>query len=328
MKQALVLGAGGLIGSHLVTRLKELGYWVRGVDVKHPQFSETKADDFVIADLTSYDNLYKTISDRKFSEVYQLAADMGGAEYIFTGENDTNIMTNSVQVNLNLIKAIIELKEFDTKIFYSSSACIYPEEAQLDRDIVNLVESAAYPANPDSEYGWEKIFSERLYTAFNKNYGTPIRIARFHNVFGPEGTWEGGREKAPAAICRKVAMADQDGEIEILGDGEQIRSFLYIDDALDGVMALMNSSCISPVNIGSDLPVTINQLVDIVQRIPGKRLNKKHIPGPTGVVARNSENTFVFQQTGWRPRTPLADGLAKTFWWVSEQISKKSNCQQ
>ena len=313
MKQALVLGAGGLIGSHLVTRLKELGYWVRGVDVKHPQFSETKANDFVIADLTSYDNLYKTISDRKFDEVYQLAADMGGAEYIFTGENDTNIMTNSVQVNLNLIKAIIELKEFNTKIFYSSSACIYPEEAQLDRDIVNLVESAAYPANPDSEYGWEKIFSERLYIAFNKNYGTPIRIARFHNVFGPEGTWEGGREKAPAAICRKVAMADQDGEIEILGDGEQLRSFLYIDDALDGVMALMNSSCISPVNIGSDLPITINQLVDIVQRIPRKKLNKKHIPGPTGVVARNSENTFVFQQTGWRPKIPLADGLAKTF---------------
>lgn len=328
MKHAIVFGAGGLIGSHLVNRLKDLGYWVRGVDINYPQFSASRADSFVLADLTNYSDLRDTLEYQKFDEIYQLAADMGGAEYIFTGDNDTNIMTNSVQVNLNLIKAVIATKHLGSKIFYSSSACIYPEEAQTDRKHVNLVESAAYPANPDSEYGWEKIFSERLYTALNKNYGTPIRIARFHNVFGPEGTWEGGREKAPAAICRKVAMADQDGEIEILGDGEQIRSFLYIDDALDGVMALMNSNCISPVNIGSDLPVTINQLVDMVQRIPGKKLNKKHIPGPTGVVARNSENTFVFQQTGWRPRIPLADGLAKTFWWVSEQISKKSNYQQ
>lgn len=327
MKHAIVFGAGGLIGSHLVNRLKDLGYWVRGVDIKYPQFSSSRADSFVLADLTNYSDLRDTLEYQKFDEIYQLAADMGGAEYIFTGDNDTNIMTNSVQVNLNLIKAVIATNHLGSKIFYSSSACIYPEEAQTDREQVNLVESAAYPANPDSEYGWEKIFSERLYTAFNKNYGTPIRIARFHNVFGPEGTWEGGREKAPAAICRKVAMAEQDGEIEILGDGEQLRSFLYIDDALDGVMALMNSECTAPVNIGSDLPVTINQLVDIVQKIPGKKLHKKYIPGPTGVVARNSENTFVFEQTGWRPKIPLADGLAKTFWWISEQISKKNNYQ-
>lgn len=329
MTNALVFGAGGLIGSHLVKRLKSMGYWVRAVDIKEPEFSKSPADEYLLLDLTSYDAVKKSVSmyGHHFDEIYQLAADMGGAEYIFVGDNDTNIMTNSAQINLNLIKAIVELGMYNSKIFYSSSACIYPEEAQLDHSILNLVETAAYPANPDSEYGWEKLFSERLFLTLHKNYGIPIRIARFHNVFGPEGTWEGGREKAPAAICRKVAMAEQDGEIEIFGDGEQLRSFLYIDDALDGVMALMNSSCTSPVNIGSDLPVTINQLVDIVQRIPGKRLNKKHIPGPTGVIARNSENTFVFQQTGWRPMTPLADGLAKTFWWISEQISRKNSYQ-
>lgn len=328
MKQALVFGAGGLIGSHLVKRLKLLGYWVRAVDIKYPEFSASPADQYFLADLTNYEELVNVLYDKRFDEIYQLAADMGGAEYIFTGDNDTNIMTNSVQINLNLIKALVSTKQLDTKIFYSSSACVYPEEAQLDKEVVNLIESSAYPANPDSEYGWEKIFSERLYTTFSKNYDVEIRIARFHNVFGPEGTWQGGKEKAPAAICRKVAMAEQDGEIEILGDGEQLRSFLYIDDALDGVMALMRSDCTKPVNIGSDLPVTINQLVDIVQRIPGKKLNKKHISGPTGVVARNSENTFVFEQTGWRPNTPLADGLVKTFWWISEQITKKSSFPQ
>lgn len=328
MKHAIVFGAGGLIGSHLVNRLKDLGYWVRGVDIKYPQFSSSRADSFVLADLTNYSDLRDTLEYQKFDEIYQLAADMGGAEYIFTGDNDTNIMTNSVQINLNLIKAVIATKHLESKIFYSSSACIYPEEAQTDRKQVNLVESAAYPANPDSEYGWEKIFSERLYETFSRNYNVQVRIARFHNVFGPEGTWQGGREKAPAAICRKVAMAEQGGEIEIFGDGEQLRSFLYIDEAIDGVVALMKSNCSKPVNIGSDLPVTINQLVDIVCGIAGKKLKKVHIPGPLGVAARNSENTFMFEQTGWRPKTSLADGLVKTFWWISSQISMKNSLQQ
>jgi len=320
---ALVFGAGGLIGSHLVKRLKSMGYWVRAVDIKEPEFSKSPADEYLLLDLTDYESVKKSISlhGHPFDEIYQLAADMGGAEYIFVGDNDTNIMTNSVQINLNLIKAILELGMYNSKIFYSSSACIYPEEAQLDSSIVNLVETAAYPANPDSEYGWEKLFSERLFSALHKNYGVPVRIARFHNVFGPEGTWTGGKEKAPAAICRKIASANWGTEVEIFGDGEQLRSFLFIEDALDGIYALMKSECVLPVNIGSDMPVTINQLFDIVADIAGKRLKKKHIPGPTGVVARNSENTFVFQQTGWKPKTPLARGLEKTFWWIADQIT-------
>lgn len=325
MKQALVLGAGGLIGSHLVKRLKLLGYWVRAVDVKYPEFSQSPADQYFLADLTNYEELVNMLYDKKFDEIYQLAADMGGAEYIFVGTNDMNIMTNSVQINLNLIKAIQELSYFDTKIFYSSSACIYPEDAQTDASLVNLVEEAAYPANPDSEYGWEKIFSERLYSTLSRTHNVQVRIARFHNVFGPEGTWAGGKEKAPAAICRKVAEANWGEEIEIIGDGEQLRSFLYIEDALDGIYALMKSDCQRPVNIGSDMPVTINQLVDMISKIPGKRLKKKYIPGPTGVVARNSENTFMFSQTGWRPQIPLAQGLEKTFWWIESQLSSRNN---
>lgn len=327
MQTALVLGAGGFIGSHLVKDLKSRGYWVRGADLKSPEFSISEADEFVLGDLTDYDALYHLLHDKNFTEVYQLAADMGGAEYIFSGDNDTNIMTNSVQINLNLIKAILELKQHNTKIFYSSSACIYPEEAQLERDSVNLVESAAYPANPDSEYGWEKLFSERLFLTLYKNYGVDVRIARFHNVYGPESTWRGGKEKAPAAICRKVLEADVYGDIEIFGTGEQSRSFLFIEDALRGVRMLMESNCVEPLNIGSEEDITINGLVDLASNIAGKRLTKRHIDGPTGVDARNSENTLVYKCTGWEPTTSLADGIAETLLWIERQISQETDQQ-
>lgn len=319
MKTALVCGAGGFIGSHLVKRLKKEGYWVRGVDLKHPEFSSTKADDFRIMDLRIFDNCVEVLSlprGEKFDEVYQLAADMGGAGFIFTGDNDLQIMHNSAQINLNFAS----LHSRYNKLFYSSSACVYPEERQLEVKHPGLKESDAYPAHPDSEYGWEKLFSERLYFSMMRNTGVPVRIARFHNIFGPEGTWEGGREKAPAAMCRKVAHSEEGGTIEIWGDGNQTRSFLYIDECLEGIRRLMNSDFIGPVNIGSMEDISINNLALMAAEIAGKKINLKHIPGPLGVRGRNSENTLIQEKLGWAPNYPLRKGMEKTYIWIAEQV--------
>ena len=317
MKTALVCGAGGFIGSHMVKRLKKEEFWVRGVDLKYPEFSETEADDFVIGDLRDA-NICREIVDRKFDEVYQFAADMGGAGFVFTGENDADIMHNSATINLNMLEAC--RRRNVKRIFYSSSACIYPEYNQMDPDNPNCAEASAYPAAPDSEYGWEKLFSERLYLAYERNHGLEVRIARYHNIFGPEGTWEGGREKAPAAVCRKVAMAKNGDEIEIWGDGKQTRSFLYIEECLAGTLKLIRSNWRGPVNIGSDEMVTIDQLVDMVLEIAGKKLIKKHIPGPLGVRGRNSDNRLIFDQLGWKPRQPLKKGMTVTYHWIKKQV--------
>ncbi len=321
MKTALVCGAGGFIGNHLVNRLKEEGYWVRGVDLRFPQFSDTRADDFIVGDLRSIDVCHQSI-DRKFDEIYQLAADMGGAGFVFTGENDADIMHNSASINLNVLDTAH--KRNCKRIFYSSSACMYPEYNQLDPENPNCAEDSAYPAAPDSEYGWEKLFSERLYLAYGRNKGMEVRIARFHNIFGPLGEWIGGREKSPAAMCRKVAMAESDDTIEVWGDGEQTRSFLYIDECLEGVRRLMASDWTGPVNIGSDEMVTINQLVDMVAAIAGKKIAKKHIPGPLGVRGRNSDNRLIQERLNWRPTQPLRKGMEKTYAWISEQVNAMS----
>ena len=316
-KTALVCGAGGFIGSHLVKKLKREGFWVRGDDVKYPEFSKTEADDFVIADLRE-PNVCKNILDRPFDEVYQLAADMGGAGYIFTGEHDADVMHNSATINLNMVyygqKAGIK------KIFYSSSACIYPLYNQINPDNPKCNEESAYPADPDSEYGWEKLFSERMYFSFHRNYNMQVRVARFHNIFGPEGTWRGGKEKAPAAFSRKVAEVRDGGEIEMWGDGLQTRSFLYIDECLEGIRRLMDSKFIGPVNIGSEEMVSINKLAEMCMQIAGKKLTIKHIDGPLGVRGRNSNNRLIKEKLGWAPEKPLRDGLEKTFKWIEEQI--------
>ncbi len=317
---ALVFGAGGFIGSHLVKRLNSEGFWVRGVDLKLPEFSESAADDFVVGDLRDR-QLVVDLLDRKFDEVYQLAADMGGAGYIFTGEHDADIMQNSASINLNLLRVILDRPV--GRVFYSSSACIYPAYNQEDPDNPNCAEESAYPAAPDSEYGWEKLFSERLYLSYHRNHGFPVRIARYHNAFGPEGTWHGGREKAPAAICRKVAMARNGGEIEIWGDGQQTRSFIAVDDCVEGTVRLARSSFLGPVNIGSSEMVTINQLVDMVCEIAGKRLNKRHIQGPTGVRGRNSDNRMIHKKLGWLPSKPLRAGLEETYGWIEQQIRRR-----
>lgn len=320
-KTALVLGAGGFIGSHLVKRLNSEGYWVRGVDLKYPEFRETCADDFLIGDLREQ-SVCRAAIDRQFGEVYQLAADMGGAGYIFTGEHDADIMHNSASINLNILDAC--QKRNISRIFYSSSACMYPEYNQQDPDNPNCEESSAYPAAPDSEYGWEKLFSERLYLAYNRNHGMSCRVARFHNIFGPEGTWDGGKEKAPAAVCRKVAMAADGHDIEIWGDGSQTRSFLYIDECLEGVLRLTRSDFEGPVNIGSDEMVSINQLVDMVCRIAGKTLRKNHIDGPLGVKGRNSDNRLIASRLGWHPTESLEAGLTKTFEWIERQVMRNA----
>jgi nucleoside-diphosphate-sugar epimerase len=319
MKTALVCGAGGFIGGHLVKKLKSEGFWVRGVDIKHHEYSKTEADDFVIGDLRNQ-NVCEKILDRAFDEVYQLAADMGGAGYIFTGEHDADVMHNSATINLNI--AHYGQKAGIKKIFYSSSACMYPAHNQLDPENPKCSEDSAYPAAPDSEYGWEKLFSERMYLAYNRNYGIDVRIARFHNVFGPEGAWTGGKEKAPAAVCRKVAEAKNNGEIEIWGDGLQTRSFLYIDECLEGVRRLMDSDFVGPVNIGSEEMVTINQLAEIVAEIAEKKITLKHIPGPLGVRGRNSDNKLIEKKLGWKPHYALKDGLRITYTWINEQVSK------
>ena len=321
--KALVLGAGGFIGSHMVKKLKSEGYWVRGVDLKYPEFSETHADDFVIYDLTEQNKINEilTIEDTYFDEIYQFAADMGGAGFIFTGDNDSDIMYNSASINLNILKALVSQK-MNSKILYSSSACIYPEENQQDPENPNCVESSAYPANPDSEYGWEKIFSERLYNAFNKNYGIDVRVARYHNIYGPEGTWDGGREKAPAAICRKVALASEDDnfEIEIWGDGKQTRSFLFIDECIEATRLLMNSNYKEPINIGSEEMVTIKELVETTAKVSNKNISIKYVDGPTGVRGRNSNNDLIRKNLNWDYKMTLQDGITKTYEWIDSQI--------
>jgi GDP-D-mannose 3', 5'-epimerase len=322
MKVALVCGAGGFIGSHLVKKLKSEGFWVKGIDLKYPEYSKSSADEFIIGDLRDPAVCQKAL-DKPYDEVYQLAADMGGAGYIFSGEHDADVMHNSATINLNIgyygIKASIK------KIFYSSSACIYPEYNQMDPDNPKCSEVSAYPAAPDSEYGWEKLFSERMYLAFHRNYKLNVRIARFHNIFGPEGSWNNGKEKSPAAICRKVAETDVGGAIEIWGDGNQTRSFLYIDECLEAVRRLMNSDFIGPVNIGSEEMVTINKLAELVMSIAGKTLSIKHISGPLGVRGRNSDNALIREKLGWAPSQPLRKGLEKTYHWIEEQVKLKRN---
>jgi len=337
MKKILVCGAGGFIGSHLVKRLKEDGHWVRGVDLKRPEFSETAADDFVVGDLRRQSVCDKVFGDAygyedpkthvwygevakpwPYDEVYQLAADMGGAGYIFTGENDADVMHNSAQINLNILNRCRETGA--GKIFYSSSACIYPEYNQLDPDNPNCSEDTAYPAEPDSEYGWEKLFSERLYFAYNRNYGLEVHVARFHNIFGPEGTWKGGKEKAPAAMCRKVMEAPDHSGIEVWGDGKQTRSFLYIDECIDGVQKLMASDFNGPVNIGSEEMISINEFAQMAIDISGKTLGIYNIEGPLGVRGRNSDNKLIQEKLGWAPSQPLRVGMEITYNWINEQV--------
>ncbi len=320
-KKVLVCGAGGFIGHHLVRRLKLEGAWVRGVDLKFPRFSSTDADDFAVGDLREQ-SFVREIIDQRFDEVYQLAADMGGAGYIFTGENDAAVMHNSALINLNVLEACH--KRNIKRIFYSSSACMYPEYNQRDPENPMCSEDSAYPAAPDSEYGWEKLFSERLYLAFGRNLGIEARVARYHNIFGPEGSWNDGKEKAPAAICRKVAQALDGGRIEVWGDGEQTRSFLYIDECLEATIRLMRSDWTGPVNIGSEEMVTINELTDIVADIAQKAIQKNHIDGPTGVRGRNSDNRLIEEVLGWKPSQPLRHGLEKTYAWVNRQVLSNS----
>jgi nucleoside-diphosphate-sugar epimerase len=321
MRKALVCGAGGFIGGHLVKRLKREGFWVRGVDLKFNEYAETEADDFVIGDLRDQ-QVVRAVVDCRFDEVYQLAADMGGAGYIFTGENDADIMHNSATINLNVLDSCH--KRNIKRVFYSSSACMYPEHNQLDPDNPNCAEDSAYPANPDSEYGWEKLFSERLYLAYNRNHGMECRVARYHNIFGPEGTWTGGKEKAPAAMCRKVASAAPGDEIEVWGDGLQTRSFLFVDECLEGTVRLLRSNFEGPVNIGSDEMITINGLAQMVIDISGKDLGVKNIPGPLGVRGRNSDNRLIMEKLGWAPVETLRHGMERAYGWIESQIRRNS----
>ena len=319
MKTALVCGAGGFIGGHLAKRLKKEGYWVRGVDIKMHEYVESPADDFIKGDLRD-PRLVEEVIDQPFDELYQLAADMGGAGFVFSGENDADIMHNSAMINLNVVEASVKAKV--KKIFYSSSACMYPERNQMDPDNPNCAEDSAYPAEPDSEYGWEKLFSERFFLAANRNYGLDVRIARFHNIFGPEGSWKDGREKAPAAMCRKVAETPDGGEIEMWGDGTQTRSFLYIDECLEGVRRLVESDFMDPVNIGSDEMVSINRLAEMAMSIAGKKQSIKHIPGPLGVRGRNSDNRLIKEKLDWTPNWPLHKGIELTYKWIAGQVKK------
>lgn len=315
MKKALVCGAGGFIGSHLVKRLKKEGYFVRGVDLKYPEFSESEADVFIKDDLRKLPVVDMCVDG--VDEVYQLAADMGGADFIFTGKNDSDIMHNSAMINLNIVDSM--KRHGVKKVFYSSSACMYPEDHQLEVDVPALREDMAYPGNPDSEYGWEKLFSERLYLAFSKNYDFDVRIARFHNIFGPEGTYDGGREKAPAALCRKVINSN--GKIEVYGDGKQTRSFLYVDECVEGIRRLMESDCIEPLNIGSDEVISINDFAQMIIDISEKEVVIKNIDVPQlGVRGRNSDNTLIKEKLGWSTVQPLKVGIEKTYKWIKNQL--------
>ena len=314
-KKALVCGAGGFIGSHMVKKLKSEGYWVRGADIKEPDFSGTEADEFLTGDLTDQ-SFCKDVTNIEFDEIYQFAADMGGAGYIFTGEHDADVMNNSASINLNILRNV---KDYKPKIFFSSSACMYPEHNQLDPNTPDCREDTAYPANPDSEYGWEKLFSERLYLSYHRNYNVPVRIARYHNIFGPEGTWTGGREKAPAAICRKVAELPQEGgTIEVWGDGLQTRSFLFVDECVEATYRLVQSDFTGPVNIGSEEMVSINGLVDIAAKAADKKVEKKHIEGPLGVRGRNSNNDLIKEKLDWNYTMTLEEGIKKTYDWINE----------
>jgi nucleoside-diphosphate-sugar epimerase len=321
MKTALVLGAGGFIGGHMVKRLKSEGYWVRGVDKKLHEHEYSHADDFQLADLTLQSDV-RNVIDQQFDEVYQLAADMGGAGYINTNLYDADVMHNSATINLNVLHRCKEMQI--KKVFFSSSACVYNEELQSSNVNPDCRESSAYPAHPDSEYGWEKLFSERLFHAYNRQHGMQNKVARFHNIFGPYGTWDGGKEKFPAAICRKIAKANDGDEIEIWGDGEQTRSFLYIDDCIEGVRHLMNSETFhGPVNIGADQMISINDTVDLVAQIAGKTIRKKHIDGPTGVRGRNSNNELIEEKLNWRPSQNLKEGLKETYRWINFHVRGK-----
>ena len=324
-KAALVCGAGGFIGSHMVKRLKKEGYWVRGADVKYPDFSISEADEFMVGDLT--DQIFaEEVTNKLFDEIYQFAADMGGAGYIFTGDHDADVMNNSATINLNILRNVKE-NHLEVgrapKIFFSSSACMYPEHNQLNPDTPDCREESAYPANPDSEYGWEKLFSERLYLAYSRNYNIPVRIARYHNIYGPEGTWNGGKEKAPAAICRKVAeLPNEGGTIEVWGDGLQTRSFLLVDECVEATYRLVQSDFSGPVNIGSEEMVSINELVDIAAKVSGKKVNKKHIEGPLGVRGRNSNNDLIREKLNWDYTLTLEEGIRRTYNWIKDQIYK------
>jgi nucleoside-diphosphate-sugar epimerase len=317
MKKILVCGAGGFIGNHLVEKLKEQGNYVLGVDLHYPLYDETKADEFIIADLRVYSNVDHVIRS-DVDEIYQLAADMGGAGYIFTGEHDADIMHNSATINLNVLDVM--RKKGIKKVFYSSSACMYPSHNQLDPDNPLLSEESAYPANPDSEYGWEKLFSERLYMTYARNYGITSRIARFHNIFGPRGSWNNGKEKAPAALCRKVAMCEDGGTVEVWGPGNQTRSFLFIDECVEGMQRIMASDYDKPLNLGSTRMISINQLVLLIAKLNGKNLSIRNIDGPIGVMGRNSDNKLISETIGWTPDEDLESGLVKTYNWINEQI--------
>jgi len=342
--RALVLGAGGFIGNALAEKLAADGIWVRGVDLKHPEFGNTPCHEFVTGDLRDPGfvqrvlrfqgygtNFFASVPFRlvgTFDVVYQLAADMGGAGFVFTGENDAGILHNSALINLNVLEQQRQLnaekETTHTVMFYSGSACMYPAHNQNDPEDPNCREDSAYPANPDSEYGWEKLFSERLYLAYMRNYGMPVRIARYHNIFGPKGTWEGGREKAPAAICRKIAqLPDAEGTIEIWGDGHQTRSFLFIDECVEATRRLVESDFTGPVNIGSEEMVTINGLVKMVADISGKVVHVRHIDGPLGVRGRNSQNDLLREKLQWAPSLPLRQGLEKTYAWVAQQVENR-----
>lgn len=322
MKRALVCGAGGFIGGHLVNRLKEEGYWVRGVDLKENEYGNMNADEFIVGDLRDID-VVRNVVTSDLDEVYQLAADMGGAGFVFTGDNDSEIMHNSALCNLNVLEEV-KLKGIE-KVFYSSSACMYPEYNQLDPDNPKCSEDSAYPAAPDSEYGWEKLFSERLYLTYQRNHGTNVKVARFHNIFGPQGTWDGGREKAPAAICRKVAEAEEGGIVEVWGTGKQTRSFLLVDECVEGVRRLMESDFSGPVNIGSEEMISIQDFTKMVIDISGKNLSIKNIEGPTGVAGRNSDNDLIKEKLGWAPEMPLRDGVQITYDWIVEQIKLRDS---
>ena len=328
-KTALVLGAGGFIGGHLVKRLVREGYWVRGVDLKYPEYDHTAADDFVIGDLRDPRVVEAVVTD-DLDEIYQLAADMGGAGFVFTGEHDFDIMHNSSLINLNVIEKMTKIAAHrkaagvrKQRVFYSSSACMYPEYNQRDPENPKCSEDSAYPAAPDSEYGWEKLFSERMFLAAARNYGLEVRIARFHNIFGPYGTWDGGREKAPAAFGRKVILCPNNGQIEMWGDGEQTRSFLFVEECVEGIRRLVESDFTGPVNIGSEEMVTINQLALMAAEIQGKKITIKHIPGPLGVRGRNSDNKLIQEKLGWQPNYPLRKGMEITVKWIEEKVKER-----
>jgi nucleoside-diphosphate-sugar epimerase len=323
-KVAVVFGGCGFIGHHLARRLQQEGYWVRVADNKTPEHCKlsTFTDDFYRGDLSNEGMAYNALNlGRTDVEVYQLAADMGGAQYIFSGDNDANVMSNSAAINLNVVRAMIRLGL--KKVFYSSSACIYPEHNQMDPDNPNCEESSAYPANPDSEYGWEKLFSERLYMAFKRNYGIECRIARFHNIYGIEGTWRGGKEKAPAALCRKVLFTPSGRSIEMFGDGKQTRSFLYVDECVEGILRLMRSDYWKPVNIGSEEMISINDFAKMIMEVAGKEVQIEHIPGPLGVRGRSSDNRLIREVLGWEPNAPLREGITKTYNWIKQVVESE-----